>query len=78
MKWNWTLEGREVEFTYMGATGSGKVVDARVKYGGAVQYTVEVDEGITLPWRSEPVYRVLLDDSEILSVDGVSTDSPAF
>jgi len=68
MEWNWTLEGREVNFKYFGATGSGKVVDARVKYGGAVQYTVELNEGITLPWRSEPVYQVLVDDSEILSV----------
>jgi hypothetical protein len=65
---NWTLEGCEVNFKYFGATGSGKVVDARVKYGGAIQYTVELTEGITLPWRSEPVYRVLVDNSEILSV----------
>jgi hypothetical protein len=75
---NWTLEGCEVDFKYMGATGTGKVVDARVKYGGSVQYTVELVNGITLPWRSEPVYRVLVDNTDLLSVNGVSTDSPGF
>lgn len=75
---DWNLKDCEVEVTYMGATGTGKVVDARVKYGGAIQYTVELTEGITLPWRSEPVYRVLVDDTDILSINGVDTDSPAF
>jgi hypothetical protein len=75
---NWTLEGCEVDFNYMGATGTGKVVDARVKYGGSVQYTVDLVNGITLPWRSEPIYRVLVDNTDLLSVNGVSTDSPGF
>lgn len=70
---NWTLNNCKVDIEYCGATGSGTVVDARVKYGGAVQYTVELDEGIVLPWRSELVYRVLVDDKGILSIDGVST-----
>jgi hypothetical protein len=70
---SWILDDRKVEVNYCGATGAGIVVDSRVKYGGSVQYTVELDEGIVLPWRSELVYRVLVDDKNILSVDGVST-----
>jgi hypothetical protein len=70
---DWILDGRKVEVNYCGATGSGTVVDSRVKYGGSVQYTVELDEGITLPWRSELVYRVLVDNKDILSIDGVNT-----
>jgi hypothetical protein len=69
---DWTLDGCKVNIEYCGATGSGTVVDSRVKYGGAVQYTVELDEGIVLPWRSELVYQVLVDDKDILSVDKVS------
>lgn len=42
---DWNLEGKQINGLYMGLFPyAGKVVESRVKYGGAVQHTVVVDE----------------------------------
>jgi hypothetical protein len=68
----WVLDGSKVSVNYLGVECSGTVVESRVKYGGALQYTIVLNDAITLPWRSEPVNRVLVSDRDILML--VSTD----
>jgi hypothetical protein len=42
---NWNLEGKRVNGLYMGLFPySGLVTESRVKYGGRVQHTIQVDE----------------------------------
>ena len=42
---NWNLEGKRINGLYMGLFPyTGLVEESRVKYGGAVQHTVIVDE----------------------------------
>lgn len=41
----WNLEGKRINGIYLGLWPySGTVTESRVKYGGAVQHTVRVDE----------------------------------
>jgi len=41
----WNLEGKRIVGIYLGLWPfKGTVVESRVKYGGAVQHTVQVDE----------------------------------
>ncbi len=42
---SWNLEGKRINGLYMGLFPySGLVTESRVKYGGKVQHTVQVDE----------------------------------
>jgi hypothetical protein len=63
---SWILDGQKVKAKYLGETVTGVVVDSRVKYGGKVQYTVELDSPVQFRWRSEPTDRVLVDRDELL------------
>ena len=63
---SWILDGQKVKAKYLGETVTGVVVDSRVKYGGKVQYTVELDSPVQFRWRSEPTDRVLVDHDELL------------
>ncbi len=63
---SWVLDGQKVKAKYLGETVTGVVVDSRVKYGGKVQYTVELDAPVQFRWRSEPTDRVLVDRDELL------------
>lgn len=65
---SWVLDGQKVKANYLGETVTGVVVDSRVKYGGKVQYTVELDSPVQFRWRSEPTDRVLVDRDELLEV----------
>jgi hypothetical protein len=65
---SWVLDGQKIKANYLGETVTGMVVDSRVKYGGKVQYTVELDAPVQFPWRSEPSSRVLVDRDELLEV----------
>lgn len=41
----WNLEGKRINGIYLGLWPySGTVTESRVKYGGAVQHTVKVDQ----------------------------------
>ena len=59
---NWVKDGEQVAGRYYGQVFEGVVVDSRVKYGGKVQYTVELHNPINLRWRTEPVNRILVDE----------------
>ncbi len=63
---NWNMEGKTVVAKYHGITCAGVVESSRVKYGGKVQHTINLDEPITLRWRSEPVVRVLIDEDDVI------------
>ena len=63
---SWILDGQKIKANYLGETITGVVVDSRVKYGGKVQYTVELDSPVQFRWRSEPTGRVLVDRDELL------------
>jgi hypothetical protein len=63
---SWVLDGQKIKAKYLGETVTGVVVDSRVKYGGKVQYTVELDSPVQFRWRSEPTDRVLVDRDELL------------
>lgn len=65
MKESWIKEGSIVEGRYMNQPIVGRVVESRVKYGGAVQHTVDLLEPIQLRWRTDPTIRVLVLDSDV-------------
>ena len=63
----WVKDGNTIVANYLGETVQGTVVDSRVKYGGRVQYTVDLDKPVQFRWRSEPSTRVLIDDDKIIA-----------
>jgi hypothetical protein len=67
---SWILDGQKIKANYLGTSVSGTVISSRVKYGGSVQYSVELDEPVQLPWRSEPTSFLLVDKNEVIEVFG--------
>ena len=65
---SWNKEGQTVLAKYHGQSVVGVIESSRVKYGGKVQHTVNLEQAITLRWRSEPVTRVLIDEDEVVGV----------
>jgi hypothetical protein len=65
---SWIKDGEQITANYMGTQVSGTVVDSRVKYGGKVQYTVDLDKPVQLRWRTDPTTRVLVDSDELITV----------
>jgi hypothetical protein len=61
----WIKDGEQVAGKYFDQSFTGVVAESRVKYGGRVQYTVELDTPITLKWRDEPVNRVLVEAEDL-------------
>ena len=68
---SWNKDGSTIKANYLGDEVVGIVLDSRVKYGGSVQYRVQLDEPVTFRWRSEPTDIVLIDDSEVIADFGV-------
>jgi hypothetical protein len=62
----WIKDGKTIVANYLGTQVRGSVESSRVKYGGKVQYTVNLDQPVQFPWRSEPSTRVLIDNDEII------------
>lgn len=62
----WIKNGKTIVANYLGETVKGTVESSRVKYGGRVQYTVNLDRPVQFRWRSEPSTRVLINDDEII------------
>jgi len=62
----WIKDNERIVAMYMGERVTGIVESSRVKYGGNVQYTVNLDSPVHFPWRKELVTRVLVDSEEIL------------
>jgi hypothetical protein len=63
---SWILDGQKIKANYLGTPVTGTVMSSRVKYGGKVQYTLELDEPVQLPWRSEPATTLLVDNDELM------------
>jgi hypothetical protein len=61
----WIKDGEQVAGKYFDQSFEGVVSESRVKYGGRVQYTVELTTPITLKWRDEPVTRVLVEAKDL-------------
>lgn len=68
----WKLEGQSVRGIYFDQPVEGFVTLSRVKYGGAVQHTVELFFPITM--FGEERTTVLLDASEVVSVESNDCD----
>jgi hypothetical protein len=63
----WIKDGETIQANYLGVRVKGIVESSRVKYGGMVQYTVNLEEFVQFPWRSNPTNRVLITQDEIIS-----------
>jgi hypothetical protein len=63
----WMLDGQRIVANYLGQKVQGTVESSRVKYGGKVQHTLNLDQPVQFPWRSEPSTRVLIDHNEIIA-----------
>ena len=61
----WYKEGETIQARYFDQLVQGRVLESRVRYGGKVSHTVELAQSISLPWRSEPVTRVVIDEDEV-------------
>ena len=68
---SWCKDGSTIKANYLGDEVVGVVQSSRVKYGGTVQYTVELDELVQFRWRSQPTKVVLIDADEIIMDFGV-------
>lgn len=62
----WIKDGKTIVANYLGETVRGTVESSRVKYGGKVEYTVNLEKPVQFPWRSEPSTRVLIDNDKIV------------
>lgn len=63
----WDKSGQRVLGQYLGAyLVSGLVAESRVKYGGTVQHTVQLDQPLVVFGRSAQV--LLLDEGDLLPV----------
>ena len=61
----WNKEGQRVVGTYLDHwTVSGLVTESRVRYGGTVQHTVQLDQPVTVFGRRAKV--LLLNDTDLL------------
>ena len=59
----WDRAGEQVAGTYLGYTVSGVVTESRVKYGGAVQHTLQLAQPLTLFGTERTV--VLMDERDL-------------
>jgi len=63
---SWIKDGIRVRARYLGSESVvGVVTESRVRYGGKVCYTVQLDQLTQFPWRSEPADVVIVDQTEI-------------
>ena len=63
---SWNREGQRVAGVYLNAyTVSGVVTESRVKYGGQVQHTVELDTPVNVLGRVAD--RLLLEEEDLFS-----------
>jgi hypothetical protein len=73
---NWIKDGKFIVADYLGQRIHGRVESSRVKYGGRVQYVINLEKAVQFPWRSDPSYNVLIDDNEIVAELGDEQFSP--
>lgn len=66
---NWNLEGSIIVAKYLGDIFiKGLVIESRVKYGGKIQHTVNLESPVVLPWRDEPATVLLIEDENVIFV----------
>ncbi|CAB4133233.1 hypothetical protein UFOVP257_89 [uncultured Caudovirales phage] len=65
---NWIKDGEQITANYLGEQVTGIVESSRVKYGGKVQYTVNLDKPVQFRWRSDPTNCVLINHDEIVVI----------
>ena len=59
--------GERITAVKHGKLVEGVVTDWRSKYGGSVQYTVQLDTPVCYSWRpAEKVYTILVNCSEVM------------
>ena len=64
---SWIKDGIRVRARYLGSQSVvGVVTESRVRYGGKVCYTLQLNSPVMLPWRTEPTDVVIVDEQEIL------------
>jgi hypothetical protein len=64
----WNREGQRVAGMYLKAYAvSGTVTESRVKYGGRVQHTVQLDKPVTVFGRQAD--HLLLDEEDLFAKD---------
>lgn len=61
----WILDDQKVSGKYFDISFTGIVEESRVKYGGKVCHTINLDSPIQLPWRTEATTRIICDDEEL-------------
>ena len=66
---SWILEGQKVTGKYFGIPFTGTVEESRVKYGGRVSHTINLDSPIQMPWRTELTTRIISNDEELENVN---------
>lgn len=70
----WNREGQRVAGVYLGAyTVSGLVTESRVRYGGSIQHTVQLDQPVTVFGRVADV--LLLDESDLFRQQSIDTEA---
>lgn len=62
----WVKDGKTIVANYQGQTVCGTVESSRVKYGGRVQYSVNLEKPVKFPWRAETTTCVLIDHANIV------------
>ena len=67
MSFNRIADGGRISAVWHGRAITGVVESSRVKYGGKVQYTVNLDAPVMLRWRSEPTSCLLIDSQELVT-----------
>lgn len=66
----WNKEGQRVAGIYLNAyTVSGIVTESRVKYGGRVQHTVQLDQPVQVFGRI--AHHLLMDEEDLFKVPSV-------
>lgn len=58
---------QSIRAVYHGQEIQGRVADSRVKYGGARQYTVDLEQPVHLRWRINPVTQILITADQVLA-----------
>ena len=62
----WNLEGKNVAGKYHGVSFEGVVLESRVRYGGQVSHTIELDHAIQMRWRSDPTTTIIANTCDIV------------
>jgi hypothetical protein len=62
---SWDLTGKRVKGIHNGVEFMGRVIDSRVRYGGAVQLTVKLAAPVQYRWRNDPTDTMLVDATQV-------------